>query len=86
MNTFQKLHAGVCKGDTNVVDGDHESNVLLERSGDCPDTCDKSEHEAGHVCGTDGRSYKDMCHLSHQACVSGSNLKMLHEGENVIND
>ena len=33
------------------------------------------------MCGSDGRSYRPLCQLRHQACLSGSNLRMIHEGE-----
>ena len=33
------------------------------------------------MCGSDGRSYRHLCQLRHQACLSGSNLHMIHEGE-----
>lgn len=77
---LQKIHDGVCDdGYHDAVDSDVVTN---QRSASCPFTCDLavccSDNEA--VCGSDGRNYVNMCQLQHRACISGSNLQMIHEG------
>ena len=45
----------------------------------CPETCD---NDYSPVCGTDGTTYSNMCHLTQTACVIGStDLIVDYEGE-----
>ena len=60
------------------------NSVQSQRSGVCPFTCDQADSATSgeeEVCGSDGRTYVDLCHLHHQTCATGSNLKMIHEGK-----
>ena len=76
---LQKIHDGVC--DDSHHDAVDSNVVTNQRSGSCSYTCDtNSEEEEEEVCGSDGRTYVNMCGLQHQACVTGSNLQMIHEG------
>ena len=77
---LQKIHDGVC--DDSHHDAVDSNVVTNQRSGSCPYICDQvvSDEEEEAVCGSDGRTYVNMCQLQHQACVSGSNLQMIHEG------
>ena len=79
---LQKIYDGVCDDSHNdAVDSDV---VTIQRTapGSCPYTCDQadSDEEEEEVCGSDGRTYVSLCQLQHQTCVSGSNLRMIHEG------
>ena len=78
---LQKIHDGVCDASHHdAVDSDVITN---QRSGSCPYICDQAdsdEKEEEEVCGSDGRTYVSLCQLQHQTCVSGSNLRMIHEG------
>ena len=65
---------------------DQDASIHTERSG-CPYECPPASDDdslSSLVCGSDGKTYPDMCHLLHNACVTASNLKMIHEGRTVL--
>ena len=75
---IRTVHDGACHEEDNEVETDHED--MMERMGQCENTCTDDETGEDHVCGSDGRTYQDMCHLQRQACLTSSHLKLLHEG------
>ena len=54
-----------------------ESGLTIERSAECPSQC---SFELDPVCGSDGRTYNNKCHLRVEACRQGSKLKIIHKG------
>ena len=80
----QKIKDGDCDEDAtedNLVETDHVISIHTERSG-CPYECSPAGDDtlSSLICGSDGKTYPDMCHLLHNACVTASHLKMIHEG------
>ena len=62
------------------LDESEDEDLTVERSGEsgeCPTTC---SYEYSPVCGSDGRTYNNKCHLRAEACSQGSKLKIIHKG------
>ena len=60
-------------------DSDGEDNEMERsgESGECPSSC---SYEYSPMCGSDGRTYNNKCHLRAEACSQGSKLKIIHKG------
>ncbi|XP_002733602.1 testican-1-like [Saccoglossus kowalevskii] len=52
----------------------HEKKYDEESCQRCPDT------ESYHVCGTDGKTYHDVCHLERKACKTGKKIAWMCDG------
>eukprot|EP00111_Clytia_hemisphaerica_P019406 TCONS_00057266-protein len=59
-----------------VLDGDRNAQCI------CPRYCvNKEEYrKLGRVCGSDGKTYKDFCHMQHHACREDNNVTVTKYG------
>ena len=48
----------------------------------CPERCDDyGDHvDGGAVCGTDGKDYRDVCHMHKSACSMMTNIDVKYHG------
>ena len=71
----------VAEGPCAEEEGEEVEAIAVERSVECPSQC---SFEFSPVCGSDGRTYNNKCHLRVEACRAGSKLKIIHKGQSSL--
>ena len=74
-NNIDPVAEGPCADE----EGEEVEAIAVERmTVECPSQC---SFEFSPVCGSDGRTYNNKCHLRVEACRAGSKLKIIHKGQ-----